>query len=116
MPKGDQPGEGAAPAKTGGTLVIGDVELDIDGHRLFVGRGMVPMTEQEMRLLLVLMANAGRVLDRRFLLDEAWREGYPDGKKTLEVFILRLRKHIDRPGAPSHIRTVRGVGYVFDRP
>lgn len=97
-------------------LVVGDVELDIDGHRLLVQHRVVPAAEQELRLLAVLMANAGRVLARRFLLDEAWRVGYPDHNKTLEVHVRRIRGKIDRPGVPSHIRTVRGIGYVFDRP
>ena len=70
------------------------------------------------QLLTLLMADAGKVLTRRELLDGAWGEGYPDHNKTLDVHVLRVRKKILKAGSSAGecIRTIRSVGYIFDLP
>ena len=90
------------------------VGIDLDGHRVFADGREISLAPKEFELLHLLLENAGRALSRRQLLDAVWGQGYGDGNKTLEVHIRRLRRKID-PQAPSpRIRTVRGVGYVFD--
>jgi two-component system response regulator RegX3 len=71
---------------------------------------------KEFLLLATLMDNAGRVLTRRQLLDTCWAPGHPDGTKTLEVHIKRVREHLAAadPALRTRLRTVRGLGYVFD--
>ena len=61
------------------------------------------------------MENAGRVLTRREILDHCWGSRYPDQNKTLETHIKRLRDKIGiSPRRFTPIRTVRGVGYIYD--
>ena len=96
-------------------LKVGPVELNLDGMAVRIAGRVVHMAPKEFELLALLMQNAGRLLTRRQLLDAVWGEGYPDTNKTLEVHIRRLRKHLEcDPDAFARMRTVRGVGYVFD--
>jgi two-component system response regulator RegX3 len=109
--------EAIAPTTAGHlrVLVIGGVHLDLDGVRTWVDGTQVPLALKEFEVLRELMLNAGRVLTRRQLLDHVWGEGYAETNKTLDVHIKRVRAKIEKdPRHPVHIRTVRGVGYVFD--
>lgn len=125
--------EGVAPVDTPGTpryqpvdpqtrgrlrvLKIGDVELQIDGHRLIVRGQPVHLPHKEFVILRQLMDNAGRVVTRQELLDNTWGPDRVDTRNYLEVHIRRLRTKIEnRADKPARIRTVRGVGYVFDLP
>ena len=96
-------------------LQANGVDLDIDGHQVRVGGEPATLPPKEFELLRVLMENAGRVLTRGQLLAAVWGKDYPDDNKTLNVHILRLRKKIEADhNHPTRIRTVRGLGYIFD--
>jgi two-component system response regulator RegX3 len=98
-------------------LRIGDVELQLDGYRLVVRGTPVHLPHKEFVILQQLMDNAGRVVTRRELLDNAWGPDRADVRNYLEVHIRRLRTKIDNDAdKSSRIRTVRGVGYIFDLP
>lgn len=95
-------------------LTINGVSIDLDGHRVFADGTEVSLSPKEFDLLQTLAENAGRALTRRQLLDTVWGAEYADGNKTLEVHIRRLRSKLDPRSSSSRIRTVRGIGYVFD--
>jgi two-component system, OmpR family, response regulator RegX3 len=98
-------------------LRVGDVELQLDGHRLVVRGRPVHLPHKEFVILEQLMDNAGRVVSRRELLDNAWGPDRADVRNYLEVHIRRLRTKIESDlDRPTRIRTVRGVGYIFDLP
>lgn len=94
-------------------LHVNGVDLDLDGHRVFADGTEVMLARKEYDLLRMLVENAGRVLTRREILDAVWGQGYLDRNKTLDVHIRRLRRKLG-PGPDSRIRTVRGLGYIFD--
>ncbi|HZD14594.1 MAG TPA: winged helix-turn-helix domain-containing protein [Pseudonocardiaceae bacterium] len=99
------------------TLKIGDVELQLDSHRLLVRGTPVHLSRKELVILQQLMDNAGRVLTRPELIDNAWGPDQANVRGYLEVHIRRLRRKIESdPDRPTRIRTVRGVGYIFDLP
>ncbi|MGH3779891.1 MAG: winged helix-turn-helix domain-containing protein [Pseudonocardiaceae bacterium] len=99
------------------TLRIGDVELRLDGHQLVVRGTPVHLPHKEFLILQQLMDNAGRVVTRRELLDNAWGPDRAEVRNYLEVHIRRLRVRIESDvNRPTRIRTVRGVGYIFDLP
>jgi two-component system, OmpR family, response regulator RegX3 len=98
-------------------LRIGDVELQLDGHKLLVRGTPVHLPHKEFMILRQLMDNAGRVVTRRELLDNAWGPDHAAARNYLEVHIRRLRVKIESDAdGPTYIRTVRGVGYIFDLP
>jgi DNA-binding response OmpR family regulator len=98
-------------------LRIGEVELQLDGHQLLVRETPVHLPHKEFVILRQLMDNAGRVVTRRELLDHAWGPDRADVRPSLEVHIRRLRVKIESDvDRPTYIRTVRGVGYIFDLP
>ncbi|MGH3857320.1 MAG: winged helix-turn-helix domain-containing protein, partial [Pseudonocardiaceae bacterium] len=77
----------------------------------------VHLPHKEFVILRQLMNNAGRVLTRRELLDNAWGPHRTGVRNYLEVHIRRLRRKIESdPDRPTRIRTVRGAGYIFDLP
>lgn len=98
-------------------LKVGDVELQLDGYRLLVRGTPVHLPHKEFVILRQLMDNAGRVVTRRELLDNAWGPDKADVRNYLEVHIRRLRTKVEiNVNQPTRIRTVRRVGYIFDLP
>jgi two-component system response regulator RegX3 len=96
-------------------VVVGDVVLDRSAHLVAVRGQPIVVPMQEFRLLEVLMANADHVLTSAHLLETLWGPGFGGDPGTLAVHVLRLRNRLERqPGGSRHIRTVRGLGYVFD--
>jgi two-component system response regulator RegX3 len=95
-------------------LHVNGVGIDLDGHRVFADGAEISLPRKEFDLLHALLENAGRVVSRRELLDAVWGTGYDGANKTLEVHIRRLRRKLGAEPAASRIRTVRGIGYVFD--
>ncbi len=95
-------------------LRVNGVVLDIFGHRVFADGTEISLSPKEFDLLYVLLENAGRVISRRDLLDTVWQPGHPDRNRILEVHIRRLRRKIDPESPAPRIRTVRGLGYIFD--
>jgi len=98
-------------------LEIGDVRLDVARHEVAVRGDLVALPLKEFELLELLLANAGRVLTRDVLIDRIWGPNYFGDTKTLDVHVKRLRTKVEEdPGHPTHIVTVRGVGYRFEKP
>lgn len=98
-------------------LLIGGVRLDRAGHRVWVRDIEVHLPPKEFSLLELLMTNAGQVLTRGLLLNRVWGPDVQGSSTTLEVHIKRLRSRIEEaPSDPRLIRTVRGLGYRFQRP
>ncbi len=99
-------------------LKVGDVELDLDGYRLVVQGTPVHLPLKEFVILRQLMENAGRVVTRRALLDNAWgSDRAAEARNYLPIHIRRIRKRIESDAdRPTRIRTVRNVGYIFDLP
>ena len=95
----------------GEALVVGDLEIDVEG-RVARRRGVhVELRPREFDLLLLLAQNAGRVVTRERILAHLWRDHWGGASKTLDMHISTLRRHL---GEPEIITTFRGVGYRLD--
>jgi DNA-binding response OmpR family regulator len=97
-------------------LRAGDVALDPVRHVVRHGDEAVDLTAKEFALLATLMQRPGRVFTRPVLLDTVWGASPDVYANVVDLYVSYLRKKLDRGGEPSHIRTVRGVGYTFDAP
>ena len=91
-------------------------KLDTAGAKLFgPDDAEIPLTAMEFRLLRVFIENRGRVLNRDQLLELAHDRGWDPFDRSIDIRISRLRRKIEtNPAKPGLIRTVRGIGYVFD--
>ncbi|PZS21057.1 MAG: hypothetical protein DLM60_07625 [Pseudonocardiales bacterium] len=88
-------------------LRVGDVELQVDGHRLVVRGTPVHLPHKEFVILRQLMNNAGRVVTRRNLLDNAWGSDRAGAQNCLGVHIRRLRMKIESDAdKPTRIRNL----------
>jgi DNA-binding response OmpR family regulator len=96
------------------TLSAGDVAIDRARRRVTVGDREVKLTLREFALLECLVRNAGRVLTRQVLLEQAWDESEYIDHRTVDVHVRWVRQKIEEdPSNPRRLLTVRGVGYRF---
>lgn len=95
---------------------FGTCELDIDGKRLFDSAGIeIPTTAMEIGLLIVFAKHRGQVLNRDQLLEMAHDRSWEPFDRSIDLRISRLRRKIEtNPAKPEVIRTIRGVGYLFE--
>ena len=98
-------------------FVAGEVDVDLDRRRVTVAGEDVSLSPTEWQLLANLISNAGRVILHEDLLGMTWGPEYRNDLQYLRVWISRLRRKLgERPGRPSLIRTVPGVGYIIAEP
>lgn len=96
-------------------IVVGDVVLDQDRHEVTVGGRLVTLPLKQFQLLELFLLHPGQVLTRATIVRRVWGDGSTRDSNTLEVQVKRLRSHIeDDPSSPTRIRTVRGLGYMYD--
>jgi two-component system response regulator RegX3 len=96
-------------------MEFGPILLDIDSRRCYVSGEEIKLRKKEFALLRNLLENPGRVMTREVLIDRVWGYDYVGDTKTLDVHIKRLRTLIEfDPKNPTHITTIRGVGYRFE--
>ncbi len=92
----------------------GDVKFYKDSLKLFIGnQPEVVLTPRESELLEFLFNNENRILKREEILTRLWGENDYFLGRSLDVFISRLRKHLNHSGYIS-ISNVYGVGFVFN--
>ena len=95
-------------------LSAGDVTLDPVRHEVRRGGERVELTAKEFALLATLLQRPGQVFTRSVLLDTVWGGSPEVYANVVDLYVSYLRKKLDRDGEPSRIRTVRGVGYIFE--
>ena len=99
-------------ASSAPTLRIGDLEIDVTGHRVSRDGDMIPLTPLEFDVLTTLARSPGQVFTREVLLEDVWGYRHAADTRLVNVHIQRLRAKIERdPENPEIIQTVRGVGY-----
>ena len=75
----------------------------------------LPLTAMEFSLLKAFAQNKGRVLNRDQILEQAHDRSWDPFDRSIDIRISRLRRKIEaNPEKPRIIRTVRGLGYVYD--
>lgn len=99
---------------TTSVLRLGDLRIDTDGRRAFVGDEQLEFTRREFDLLLALASHPGVVLSRHRLLEIVWGYDFEVDTNVVDVFVGYLRRKLAAAGLPSVISTVRGVGFVFE--
>jgi two-component system response regulator MprA len=94
-------------------LRVADLELDPRSRSVRRAGQEVELSDQEFRLLEMLMRHPGQVLTRGKLLDHVWGYDAEPSSNVVDIYVHYLRRKIDRGRQQSLIRTVRSVGYVL---
>ena len=95
-------------------IAVGDLVLDTRARRVQLNGHEVPLTAKEYAFLEFLARRAGEVVSRAEIADHVWDEHYDPFSNVIDVYVQRLRRKLDRPGADSIIRTRRGEGYQLE--
>jgi two-component system alkaline phosphatase synthesis response regulator PhoP len=107
--------QSASASPAGATLRFGGNEVDFRAFRGHSWNGVTQeLTEKEAMILKVLAERPGEIVSREDLLERVWGYDVFPSTRTVDNFILRLRKRFERdPAEPKHFLTVWGVGYRF---
>lgn len=95
---------------------FGKTWLDVEAARLTSDDGSdIPLTSMEFNLLKLFAMNRGRVLNRDQILEGAHDRTWDPFDRSIDIRISRIRRKIEvNPAKPVVIRTVRGIGYIYD--
>jgi DNA-binding response OmpR family regulator len=92
----------------------GSLMLNLDTHLVTIGEAPVALTRLEFDLLYLLLKNAGRVLTRERLLEQAWGYEFFGDTRAVDSAIKRLRAKLRAANSQAeYIEAVRGIGYRF---
>ena len=95
-----------------GIIQIGIADIDFRRHILRRNGTPVDISAREMDMLHYFVKHRGEVISRDTLLTEIWGHSDPIVTRTVDNFILRLRKKIEPdPAEPRFLLTVHGSGY-----
>lgn len=95
------------------TLRVGNLLIDIAGHRAWMGAELLSLTQYEFDILQTLVRHKGWVLSRLQLLEATHGVAYDSFERTIDQHIKNLRRKL-KPHADELIQTVYGVGYRLD--
>ncbi|MBT9810431.1 response regulator [Enterocloster citroniae] len=94
----------------------GDLKMDTESRRVFIGEREINLTAKEFDLLELLVRNPNKVYSREALLTYVWGNKAMDSGdvRTVDVHVRRLREKIEpSPSNPKYVHTKWGVGYYF---
>ncbi len=97
-------------------VTAGDLKMDLEARRVFIGEKEINLTAKEFDLLELLVCNPNKVYSREALLTFVWGNKAMDNGdvRTVDVHVRRLREKIEpSPSDPKYVHTKWGVGYYF---
>jgi two-component system KDP operon response regulator KdpE len=96
-------------------IVRGEIEVDLERHKVMVRGEPIDITPTEFNLLVYFMKNTGKTLHHRAILQNVWGTEYGDEAEYLRVYVGKLRQKIeDDPNHPRYLHTEHGIGYRFE--
>lgn len=95
-------------------LEFGNVQIDFERAEALVDGQLVKLTPIEFNIMRCFAERQGKVVSREELMEVAWGLQGPVNTRTVDNFIMRLRRVLEPdPAQPHHIQSVRGLGYRF---
>lgn len=95
-------------------LQVGELCLDTAGHRAILNGEPLELSARELSVLEILMLRAGRVVGKELLAEQMSALGEEMSVNAIEVYVHRVRKKIE--AGSVNIRTLRGLGYLLEKP
>src|SRR6202045_5482973 len=109
-------GEGKSASSLPEVLRVGEVELDPATRTVLRDGKPVDLTSVEFNLLEALLREAGRVVPRERLVNAVLSRKFSPFDRSIDMHVSKVRKKLGDTESDEHIKTVRGVGYIFARP
>ncbi len=94
-------------------LTVGSLEIDLRARVARRGGEEITLTNREFALLEVLAEASPRPVSKATLVERVWDQYFDSGTNVLNVYVNYLRRKLDRPGSPSMIQTLRGIGFAL---
>jgi two-component system OmpR family response regulator len=98
----------------GAELVHGPLRFDMAGRRLYCNGQPVELSAREMAVIELLLLKEGKVVTKQQIIDHLYGWEDASASNSIEVFVYRLRRKLEESGVG--IRTVRGMGYLIEKP
>ena len=90
----------------------GDLKVDLSKRRVWIGKKEIHLSPIQYKILSVLVRDAGKVVTRERILEEAWGKDSDAGIDSVRIYMHQLRKKIEKtPLRPRYLKTELGVGY-----
>jgi two-component system response regulator RegX3 len=99
------------------TREVGGLRLDLERYEVTVEGEPVRLTHSELKLLVFLARDPGRVYSRREIMQHLWESEYVGDERAADLHVSNIRRKIERdPENPERLVTVRGAGYKLATP
>jgi two-component system KDP operon response regulator KdpE len=93
-------------------FTVGDLKVDFNTRRVFVGDREAHLTPTEYKLLGYLVRHAGKVLTHQQILKEVWGPAYATHTQYVRVYMGQLRQKLEEDSTrPRYLTTEAGIGY-----
>jgi DNA-binding response OmpR family regulator len=94
-------------------VVVGDLVIDVDRHRVRRGERDITLTATEFAFLLLLAKHAGKVVSRAELMAQVWDDPKNTYSNIIDVYASRIRRKVDEGEATPMFTTLRGTGFIL---
>ncbi|MDO5649544.1 MAG: response regulator transcription factor [Gallicola sp.] len=101
--------------KKGEMLKVQDLKLDLRNPVLYYKEERAELLPTEYKILKVLMESPGQVFTKKQIYEIVWEEEYAYDDNTIMVHISKLREKLEKMTEKRYIKTIRGLGYRFER-
>lgn len=97
-----------------GLVRVGDLEIDLRGHRVTLAGEPIQLTRTEFNLVATLAQHPGQTFTRAQLLDRLHGVAYDGYDRSVDAHVKNLRQKLEAdPTEPRYVLTVYGIGYKF---
>lgn len=98
------------------SLSYGNVSIDLIKREVQRAGRIIELQPREFSLLVLLVRNAERTVTKTMILEHIWEFQFDPQTNVVDVLMCRLRNKIEKDYDKKLIRTIRGIGYVFEEP
>lgn len=96
-----------------GVMRAGDIAVNEVKYRALRGDRVLALPKLEFQMLCELIRNKNGVVTRGMFYRNVWGYAADPATNVVESYMRRLRAHLNAPGEPDPIATIRGVGYML---
>ncbi len=96
-------------------VTVRDLTLDKDACLIYRGSNTIELTSVEYRIMELFMDHPGKVFTKQQIYEHGWQDDYIVADNNIMVCISKLRSKLDPCDPARYIRTIRGLGYRFEK-